>query len=135
MRLILQATCSCVKSVSHRPGLSVGLPHQPLGWRPAYVPRDTRASSVNSVLWDTKEKYLMGVPIPTASPAPATSMAPVTPTQVKSPESHSKAPWTMWTQWDEDWSSQMALGGYRHCFVLALFPGVSPLATKSLIGT
>lgn len=53
----------------------------------------------------------------------------------KSPESHSKAPWAMSTQWDEDWSSQMALGGHRHCFVLALFPGVSPFATKGLTGT
>lgn len=75
------AKCSCVKFSSHRPGPSVSLPLQPLGWRPAYVPRDTQASSVNSVLWDTREKYLMGVPMPTAFPAPATSMAPVTPTQ------------------------------------------------------
>lgn len=58
------------------------MPHQPLGWRPACVPRDTQASSVNSVLWDSKERHLMGVPMPAASPAPATSMAPVTPTQV-----------------------------------------------------
>lgn len=50
----------------------------------------------------------------------------------KSPEPHSKAPWAMWTQWDENQTSQMALGRHGHWSVLALFPGASPIVTKGL---
>lgn len=90
---ILQKQWPCVKSSSPRPGPSKGLPHQPLGWRLARVPRDTQASSVNSVPWDTKERYLVGVPTPAASPALATSMAPVIPVQV-SPGIPSQGPFS-----------------------------------------
>lgn len=53
----------------------------------------------------------------------------------KSPESHSKAPWAMWTQWGEDRTSQMAFGRHRLWSELALFPRASPIVTKGMAGT